>query len=156
MQATNHPFQIGAQMFSRTVARFAAFAQHEKPGFALEFDKGVDQVAMPQAACRRRQTGVKRTLPGSFQQQAATLERDGGALLINRGQVVEQMFVRTKADVAPQVNLLRSLRVVIEHIDEFESGAEAGCGPGRVIAHGAGVSRVSQARENFVVHGRFP
>ncbi len=72
-----------------------------------------------------------------FEHQAALLQGDPMALLIETGQLFEQMLAAAQADIAGQVGADRVLHV-IEYVQQGQRRGQALAGPGRVIADCSG------------------
>ena len=112
--------------------------------------QAVDQIAMALAQLRRLHTIDLDPVARRFEHQAALLHGDFVPLLIEAGQLFEQVLAAAQADIAGQVGADRVLHLV-EYVQQGQRRGQALAGPGGVIAdRGGGLRAIDSS--HYVGH----
>jgi hypothetical protein len=133
----------------------AVAPEHKQARLVLQINQVFAQVAVSLAL---RERGDARALQPRMQlrqQQPAVFLCELAALLVDAGQVVQQVFAHIHAQRAAEIGQWREFRVAFQHVQQLQRAAHSVGRPGGPVAHIGGGAAGIDAGDGFQfeVHG---
>ena len=125
-------------MLDGIAAVLALTANDQQARFVLQITQGLDQITVALPALGLGDAGGDRPLTCRIEHHAALLQRELGAFLVQRGQLLQKEFAAAEADDAAQVARHRIL-LAVEHVEQRQGRIQALAGPGRTVANRRGL-----------------
>jgi hypothetical protein len=127
-----HPLDVVVGRVPGPQAMVMAAHDHEG-GVGPHLTQGFDQLAVPLQAIHLCNPGGQRTRAHALQHLPALLLGQRAAAMVQLCHLLQQIFLRTQADLASGIKVLRRLGVALQHLQQQQRRGQPLRRPGRAI-----------------------
>ena len=113
---SDHPFEVVIQMQLARRGCLVMLAQHEQARIRLQFNHGIDELAVAHASVHLRHPEGRGARPGAGQHLASCLLSQLAPLGIQIAQLLKQQLLRTQANGAAEISHGGAVRVALQHM----------------------------------------